>query len=387
MTDENYDLDEDFYATEESEDLKLSADSFSGIVVAPADWTIGSLYGQIGKQIDLDPKFQRRNVWPLKAKSRFIESIFLGIPIPQILLSERNDKKNSYLVLDGKQRLLTLRDFIDNQFKLNDLRVLKELDGKRWKDIEQDQAWKDQFWNETQRTAVIKNWRSEKVLYEIFYRLNSGSVKLSPMELRMSLHPGKFLEFIVKWTESPSPLHKLLGKSAADPRMMDVELAIRFLGFNASDIMYRGDLRDFLDKVCVEFNAKADVDDLYLKKIETALVEMSNGIEAGLEVFENKTFSKKFSEGAYEKRFNRAVFDVQVGALSHPDVRAVAIANKDAFIAVFEDTSSNEEFRRAVELTTKTPEATRTRFSLFYNKIEEAFGIHLDIPSILETEK
>jgi hypothetical protein len=375
-------LDEDFDATEESQDLKLSAESFSGIVVAPADWTIGSLYSQIGQQIDLDPDFQRRNVWSIKAKSRFIESIFLGVPIPQILLSARTDRKNSFLVLDGKQRLLSIRDFINNEFKLKDLRVIKELSGKSWKDIEQDQVWKDQFWNETQRTAVIRNWNSDKVLYEIFYRLNSGSVKLSPMELRMSLHPGEFLKFIVKWTETPSALHRLLGKTISDPRMMDVELAVRFLGFNLSDVVYRGELKEYLDKVCMEFNEKTKIDILYIDVINKALDEMCSGITAGLEIFDKGEFSKKYAEGRFERRFNRAVFDVQVGALSNPAVRDYALANRGAFVAAFKEVSSKEEFRRAVELTTKTSDATRTRFSLFYNKIQEDCGEQLDIPSI-----
>ena len=83
------DFEEYFEATEESVDLGVTEKSFAEIVVAPADWTIGSLYAQIGKQIDLDPEFQRRDVWTVAAKSRFIESLFLGIPIPQILLSAR----------------------------------------------------------------------------------------------------------------------------------------------------------------------------------------------------------------------------------------------------------------------------------------------------------
>ncbi len=177
MTDGNpinwEDRDEDFESeetTEESADLHLTEDDFRGLLVAPADWTIGTLYNQIGKQIDLDPDFQRRNVWNSQSKSRFIESIFLGIPIPQILLSARPGHKSSFLVLDGKQRLLTIKEFIDGKFangrtfRLRGLRVVKDLEGKSWKDIENDDELSSKLLNETQRTSVLRGWNSDTVL-------------------------------------------------------------------------------------------------------------------------------------------------------------------------------------------------------------------------------
>uniref|UniRef100_UPI0012DBD955 DUF262 domain-containing protein n=1 Tax=Parvularcula oceani TaxID=1247963 RepID=UPI0012DBD955 len=237
-------------ATESSVEEGLTPEDFGSLVIQPSDWTIETLYRQIGKQIDLDPDFQRRNVWSPAAKSRFIESLFLNIPIPQILLSSKGSSRKSYLVLDGKQRLLTIKEFLDGvlpngrKFKLKDLRILKELEGKAWSEIE-DSDWAYELLNQTQRTAVIQSWNDERVLYEIFNRLNSGSVRLSPMELRMSLHPGLFLKYIVKWTEIVSPLHRLIRKKGPDPRMSDVELAIRFIAFRDNGIVYDGNLREF----------------------------------------------------------------------------------------------------------------------------------------------
>lgn len=381
------DVNEDFDPTEESIDFELTGDSFSELVIAPADWTIGSLYSQIGKQIDLDPAFQRRNVWAPAAKSRFIESLFLGIPIPQILLSSRIGQKNSFLVLDGKQRLLTLKEFLENDFKLNGLRVLKEIDGKFWRDIENDPQWSDRLLNETQRTAVIRNWPSEKVLYEIFFRLNSGSVKLSPMELRMSLHPGKFLKYIIAWTEQIGPIHLLLSKKAADPRMNDVELAVRFLGFKRGDIEYNGDLKRFLDDTCVHLNQEFERSPKNAKdEIADQLKELSQAIETGLKIFGPKKFCRKITDGDYENRFNRAVFDVQVGALSNGNLRKAAEKHPDKFRSAYERASANRRFTSAVETTTKTAEATRTRFQLFYDEIKRELGVELVMPRIQESE-
>ena len=378
---------EDVDPTEESIDFQLSGDSFSDLIVAPADWTIGSLFHQIGKQIDLDPAFQRRNVWSPSAKSRFIESLFLGIPIPQILLSSRAGQKNSFLVLDGKQRLLTLKEFLDGDFRLKGLRVLHELEGVCWPDIENDPQWSDRLLNETQRTAVIRNWKSEKVLYEIFFRLNSGSVKLSPMELRMSLHPGKFLRYIIQWTETVGPLHQLLSKKKPDPRMNDVELAVRFLGFARREIEYRGDLKKFLDNVCIHLNELFTRDDGVKQEVAQQLAQMSKGIDAGMRVFGEKRFCRKVVNGEYESRFNRAVFDVLVAALSIAEVRRRALEDPDRFKAAYLEASKNPRFRTAVETSTKTAEATRTRFELFFSQVENKLGIELDLPWIQEPEE
>jgi hypothetical protein len=129
------DRDEDFELAEpqdETDSHNVAVADFDGLVLAPSDWTVGTIYEQIGKQIDLDPDFQRRNVWSTGAKSKFIESIFLGVPIPQILLSSKKEARSSYLVLDGKQRLTTIREFLDGKlsngrtFKLRGLTVLEK---------------------------------------------------------------------------------------------------------------------------------------------------------------------------------------------------------------------------------------------------------------------
>lgn len=373
--------------SEDSADLSISAKDFGELLVAPADWTIGTLYSQIGVQIDLDPAFQRRNVWNSKAKSRFIESLFLGIPIPQILLSSKKGQKSSFIVLDGKQRLLTIKEFLDGKFsnnnrsfKLKDLRVLKELEGKTWQQIKEDPTISADLLNETQRTTVLRGWDNENVLYEIFYRLNSGSVKLSPMELRTSLYPGDFLKFIIGWTEKIGSLHHLLRKTQPDPRMADVELAVRYLAIIDNDITYNGDLKTFLDETCQRYNAQwiGDFEDDILAK----LAVMNSAIDAGIKIFGVNGFCRKFVRGAFENRFNRAIFDVMVTSLSDDRFRTFALANPQQIIDAFKALSADNEFVRSVETTTKSVEATRARFYKWFDKINETSGIVLKLPAI-----
>jgi hypothetical protein len=385
---EDRDLFEKEDASENEEDVKVKPEHFSNISIAPSDWTVGSLYGLLGKQIDLDPAYQRRSVWSAHAKSQFIESLMLGIPIPQILLASRTSKKNEFLVLDGKQRLTAIKEFLDGfhsdgkEFRLRNLSLLGEaLNNKSWGDIANTE-WADRLLNEPIRTTVLRGWDSEAVLYQIFYRLNSGSVKLSPMELRMSLHPGDFLRFIVKWTESIGPLHELLRKKQPDPRMGDVELAIRYLAFRTQETAYRGELKDFLDECCTELNEKFRKEN-WQPTTEGDLHELNEAIVAGFRIFGERQFCRKYTENRYELLFNRAIFDVMVGSLSVIEFREWALNNHDAVVKKYIDVSTNDtRFTRAVETSTKSVEATRDRFTIWYDAVLQISGIKLDIPNI-----
>ena len=385
--------DEDFEYEDQSEnefDLKLSGTDFSTLIVAPSDWTIESLSRQIGKQIDLDPAVQRRGVWNTKAKSAFVESLFLNIPIPQILLAAKKADRNAFIVLDGKQRLLTIREFLDGKhdsgkpFKLRDMRILSELEGKTWEEVKPDQRLSDTFLNQTIRTAILRGWENEDVLFEIFQRLNSGSVKLSPMELRMSLHPGDFLKWVIRWTEQVRKLHGLLRLKGPDKRMADVELAVRFLAFKRRSAGYRGDLKAFLDTVSQEFNTQFSSSE-FRSVIELDLQEMEDAIAADVDIFGGHS-CRKWKGGEYDTRFNRAVFDVQIGSLSDSRVRNwinSAAVNKKKFEEAFIDLSSADpDFVTSVETTTKSLAAVRKRFTAWYKAVGDVTGIALQPPAI-----
>ena len=93
-------------------DLSIDISKFGEAVIWGTDWTTETIAGQLIKgNIDLSPKFQRRDAWSNQEKSKLIESLMLGIPVPPIILAENREKKNSYIVIDGKQRLLSIRRF------------------------------------------------------------------------------------------------------------------------------------------------------------------------------------------------------------------------------------------------------------------------------------
>ena len=178
---ENITLEDEIILDNQSDSDDIQNVDVSDVVVYARDWTIETIFNQIKiENIDLNPKFQRRNAWNDDKRSKLIESIIMGYPVPEIVLAENPSKKRSFVVIDGKQRLLTIAGFIDNdKFKywdrpvLKGLKVLSDLNKLKYGDL--DDKSKREFDNSSLRCTVITNFRDIQILYDIFYRLNSGS--------------------------------------------------------------------------------------------------------------------------------------------------------------------------------------------------------------------
>lgn len=376
----------DNFGAEGEEDLKVdSLDIFNKAVIWGTDWTTETVISQLKKKnIDLYPSFQRRDAWDDVRKSRLIESLILGLPVPPIILAERKDKRNSYMVIDGKQRLLTIRQFAAEnedgfkQLKLKGLTILNELNRKSYIDfvgsVDLDD-YKTAFENQAIRTIVIKNWPSEEFLYTVFLRLNTGSKMLSPQELRQALHPGEFLSFIDEETSKSTQFMKLLRIKSPDSRMRDVELAIRYFAFKYKVEDYRGNIKKFLDDTCHILNLKwSNSED----NIKENYKELENAIEATFLIFGEKEAFSRYLKGEFNKRFNRALYDVFVYYFSNEEIRKKSIDAKNSIVEEFKLLSENDnEFNEAISSTTKDIKRTVYRFEKIRGIIAKATQLNL----------
>lgn len=379
-------------ASESEEDVstKLSATRAS---LSSTDWTIETIVRQMRKgRIDLNPKFQRRAAWTDPTKSRFIESAVLAYPIPQLVLAERLDRAGHFFVIDGKQRLLALRQFYAGQeeegdedfepLSLGGLTILEDLKGYSIADLEGGRSdLFDAFENHTIRTVVVRNWDSEEFLYTLFLRLNTGSVPLSPQELRQALVPGPFVDYVDTASGESPGLQRLLGNTGPDRRMVDAELLVRFLGFRLDVIPYRGNLKVFLDGVCDALNTRWAAEE---EAIRAEVKEMEQAIQAAELIFGEDHACHKWSGVKWERSFNKAIFDVQIGSLVDPEVRASAHGAGEALSNAFRSLCVDDvDFSQSVSTTTKSLPATRERFTKWYGVVSEATGISLDPPDCL----
>ncbi len=360
--------------------------SINDLAVTGTDWTVETLVNQIKKgNIQLDPSFQRRDAWNRKVKSRFVESLFLGLPIPQIILAEQKNKKGKFIVIDGKQRLLSIQQFVlptqgEKPLRLTGLEILSQFNHLSYSDIENGLYFNeiDAFNNQTIRTVVIKNWKSVEVLYLLFLRLNTGSVKLSPQELRQALYPGPFIEFVNKESSENKQLQKMLNIKKADFRMRDVEILIRYYAFSFFAKDYSGSMQGFLDSTCEKLNKSYDT---IQNEIEEAVERFNKAVDLTYKVFSNDFAFKKYNGEKYEDKYNRAVIDIMLYYSAQLEDVDIDDHCSIAIRAAFEHLcSSDTSFISAIESTTKSLSSVHYRFKTWGDILSRIIQTNLIIP-------
>jgi len=198
------------------------------IVTAPD--TIYNIVDMIKhNDIKLDPEFQRKNVWNEKSKSRLIESILLGIPLPMFYMAMTKDGTTE--VVDGTQRLSALRDFIlspenSSFIQLTDLEFLTDLDGVTFEKL--PRYHQRTIYRTNIQITTIRAGTPEELKFNIFKRINTGGMPLSPQEIRNAIHQGKATEFLIELTNLKS-FQKVVTVSSE--RMQDKELALRIVSY------------------------------------------------------------------------------------------------------------------------------------------------------------
>ncbi|WP_369064854.1 DUF262 domain-containing protein [Burkholderia gladioli] len=365
---------------EAEDDLYPEKSRISDAVLFNTDWTVETLFRQIDKgNINLDPKFQRREAWDVDRKSKFIESILCNFPIPNVVLAEDKASKGRYVVIDGKQRLFSIFSYLRDEFELRGLAIRNDLNGSRFSDLASTKI--DDVGvveNYPIRTVIIRNWPDEDYLYTVFYRLNSGSLPLSPQELRKALHGGILLDYIDEFIRCSPEFKRIFGEKL-DPRMRDVELVLRFVAFERFFAEYSGNLKVFLDKTVQFYDGAWAAEKM---RLDLDLKGLSRALDISSRVFGKDAF-KKWNGTGYERRINRAVFDVITRYFSDDSVMEVAVQCsgdiRNRFNALCE---GNESFRESIERTTKTPAAVHVRYKLWGEQLANILGRRLDVQSM-----
>lgn len=252
------------------------------ITASPNDFNILTLHSFIESGAVKIPGFQRNFVWDLKRASKLIESVIIGLPVPQIFLYEED--RNKFLVIDGQQRLMSLFYFIKGRFPRKEKRVeLREIFDEQSKIpesvLEDDEFftkfrlqlphqppgrpnklngltyatledYKTTFDLRTIRNVIIKQNLPEgddSSIFEIFNRLNSGGVNLTPQEIRISLYHSKFYEMLQRLNLSPA-WRQLLGLQQPDLHMKDLEIVLRGFAMFMEGHNYRPSMAGFLNR-------------------------------------------------------------------------------------------------------------------------------------------
>lgn len=222
--------------------------------------------------LDLSPDFQRGLVWSSKKKSELIESILMGIPLPALYVKE--DENGVYIVVDGKQRLSTLFDFIDGKFRLENLAILRGYVGKSFSKLSALEQNKIEDYSLI--VNVIKAPTSDRVTFDLFDRVNRGGVQLNNQEMRNALYQGNATKLINELAKESS-FKEAIELTKEPKRMKDRYLVLRFLAFymlkehctididSGSVLQYKSNLEDFLGKTMRFLNSLNENDELFVQ--------------------------------------------------------------------------------------------------------------------------
>ncbi len=231
-------------------------------------------------ELDIHPEFQRFYRWSPEQKSRLIESILLGIPIPSIFVSQRDD--GVWDVIDGLQRLSTIFELVGalkNEdgaklppLELKKTKYLPSLEGKTWGDNGAESGIGDPNKLIIRRSKIdvkiILRESSEATKYELFQRLNTGGSRLSDQEIRnailLMVNPDAY-RWIADLAQDQNFQTCIPITDQAKAEQFDLELVTRFLVFRRLDeprLRSIGDIGEFLTDQIVDFAQSGSFFDL-----------------------------------------------------------------------------------------------------------------------------
>lgn len=217
------------------------------------------------KKLIIAPDFQRNDVWSAKQSAELVESILMGIPIPTIYLFEMKDGTKQ--VVDGRQRISAILNFLNNKFSLKDLKILPQCNGKKFSEL--DSKMQGIFEDYQLSFYIIQPPTPERVKYDIFDRVNRGGTRLTNQEMRNALYKGRSTVMLKELAASTVFLNAT-GGGISSKRMKDQYIILRSIAFyllkkkqdkvleeNGESVEYKSDMDDFLAKTMIFLNEKA----------------------------------------------------------------------------------------------------------------------------------
>lgn len=355
------------------------------ISVIPNDFNVMTINTLLEQKIIEIPVFQRNFVWDKKRASKFIESLILGLPVPQLFFYQK--EKNKYIVIDGQQRLFTIYFFLKKRFPKKDkrayIRKIFNQYGEISKELLMDNTYFQDFklsfdrlengephiLNNKNYDSLEEQYRSgldltpircmsirqndpkdDESIYEIFSRLNTGGVNLSAQEIRSCLYHSDFYNLLAKLNENEA-WRRLLGKKDEDDKFRDREIILRGFALAEESERYNGAMSQFLNS----FSKKAQ---LFNKDKIKDYENIFENFLLSCKDLNNKDFltkNNKFNVSLYDAIFS-AVVKKYIGAHSFTS----ELISREKIINLKRD----EEFINCITHSTSHVDNVHTRIKL-----------------------
>ena len=308
-----------------------------------------------------NPEYQRDYVYTDKQASKLVESVLMGIPIPTIYLCVEED--NTYSVIDGQQRITSLVRYLKNDFALNGLQELNELNGKCYKDLSKDIQKKLKS-SSLSTISLLK--QSTALKYEIFARLNQGAVKLNPQELRNCIYRGTFNKMLDDIAATNPHLHNLFHDD--NNRKSYQERILRFFALRNYQDYQSSMLKTMNSYMELHRNDEED-------EIKAAKDRFNNTIDIIKQVLGNEAFMAfDRNKNTILEKFSGSVYDSIIIPFSFFDKHSLIVNADKIREAVMNVKMTDESYREDTYAATGSKVRVIRRIQTIYNLILSITG-------------
>lgn len=335
-------------------------DAQNNLVVQHSDFSLRAIYDMtVSNSVDLEPHYQRRDRWKPEKQSALIESFILNVPVPPVYLSE--DDFGKYSVIDGKQRLTAIRNFLGGNLRLKDLRKFKELEGLYFDDLPL-QIQNALTVRPYIRVITLLKQTDPQLKYEVFLRLNTGGEKLLAQEIRNVAFSGSLNDLLFELSAAPFLWQQMKIRDEQTPafrKMDDVEHVLRF--FTVEDRWRKiGQLlTEEMDTFMREHRAAPEATRQNLR------AKFTTCLDACQQIWGPHAFYKPQGNG-WREQFISPLFDAEMVATSLFSERELVHIVEDrtnvleAFIASYR---RDPQLEKSVSQSTNNPSSVRYRIT------------------------
>ena len=355
------------------------------IISTPNDFNVKTICDFVDSGVVKIPNFQRNYVWDQERASKLIESILIGLPIPQIFLYEQ--ARNSFLVIDGQQRMMSIYYFFKGRFPKKEKRLeirqvmsmqrilpasiladdayflnfslnlpgtapntFSRFHGKNYQTLEDYQV---SFNLSTIRNVVIKQTSPEEgddsSVFEIFNRLNTGGVNLSPQEIRASIYQSPFMAMLDRLTFSEDWLH-IVGKGQPDINLKDTEILLRAFAMLVEGGNYREPMATLINGFAKKARTFSDKEVAYAEVLLTEFLSR----------FRHQ--SRTLFSVTERTRFNIAFFEAVLRSFCERAFQEKNTALPLVNVEGFEKLKADADFVKATRFSTGQTSNVKSRF-------------------------
>ena len=334
------------------------------LVTQASDFSLATIASMVdSNSIDPSPEYQRRERWSPAKQSALIESFLLNVPVPPVYLAE--EQFGVYSVIDGKQRITAIHDFMNGRLPLKSLAKIPELEGHRIADL--PEAMSNALRVRPYIRAVTLLKQSDPLLkYEVFVRLNRGGEALTPQEVRNVAFRGVLNESLFAMAAHPflRAQFNISDTSERFRQMNDIEFVLRFLALESVFPDFRGDLAGTMDSFMRE-NAREES----VARRSAGL--FTDAIGACESIWGDRAF-RRYENNVWRGRALLGMYDAQMLAVSlvGSDVVKRAVKESERVVRRTETLFSDSSFVDSVTVATNTPTRLEHRVNAMIDVLE-----------------